>query len=188
MKRLFLAIPVETSNNGFVPLLNELQKKLAHEKFINWSKYNNKHLTLKFIGDTYPDDIQKIINAVEKIVEHHERFTIDFDRTGIFGSRYAPRVVWLGMQNTPQRLMDLEEELLKSFDDIGFLRDRQNFIPHITLGRVKELCDKKYFQKVIDNIEQKTYIRQEVKDIILFQSILRPEGALYKEIKIWHLK
>lgn len=188
MKRLFVAIPIETSNNGFIPLLNDLQKKLAHEKFINWAKYNNIHLTLKFIGDTYPDDIQKIIYSVEKVVKFHRRFTMDFNSTGIFGSRYAPRVIWLGMQETPQKLMDLEEEILKAFDDIGFLRDRQNFVPHITLGRVKELYEKKYFQKVINNIEQKSYIIQEVKDIILFQSILHPEGALYKEIKTWHLK
>ena len=87
------------------------------------------------------------------------------------------------MQNTPQELYDLEEDTLKAFDNIGYLRDRQNFVPHITLGRIKELCEKQYFQKIVSGIEQKSYIKQEVNEIILFQSILRPEGAIYKELK-----
>ena len=108
---------------------------------------------------------------------------MDFNRTGIFGSRYAPRVLWLGMHNTPQELYDLEEDTLNTFDNLGYLRDRQNFVPHITLGRIKELCEKQYFQKIVSGIEQKSYIKQEVNEIILFQSILRPEGAVYKEVK-----
>jgi len=187
VKRLFLAIPIQTENNGFAPLLNELKTRLSHEKRINWSIPKNIHLTLKFIGDTYPQDEPKIIEAVGKVLEKHNRFEMDFNRTGVFGSSYAPRVLWLGMQQTPQQLVDLEEEILNAFDGIGFMRDRQNFVPHITLGRIKDLCEKQYFRKVTMAIEQKTYIHQEVKEVILFQSILRPEGAIYKPLKKWEL-
>ena len=183
MKRLFLAIPIKTIDNGFAPLLDGLKRQLAHEKRINWVRPQHIHLTLKFIGDTPNEDIPKIVDAVGEMLKNHKRFTMDFNRTGIFGSRYAPRVLWLGMQNTPQELYDLEEDTLTSFDKLGYLRDRQNFVPHITLGRIKELCEKQYFQKIVSGIEQKSYIKQEVNEIILFQSILRPEGAIYKELK-----
>ena len=149
MKRLFLAIPIKTTDNDFVPLLDGLKRQLAHEKRINWVKPSHIHLTLKFIGDTHPDEIPKIIDEIGEMVKRHKSFTMDFNRTGIFGSRYAPRVLWLGMQNTPQELLDLEEDTLTSFDKLGFIRDRQNFVPHITLGRIKELCEKQYFQKIV---------------------------------------
>lgn len=183
MKRLFLAIPMKTTDNGFVPLVDGLKRQLAHEKRINWVNPNNIHLTLKFIGDTPNQDIPKIIEEVGLMLKNHKSFTMNFDRTGIFGSRYAPRVLWLGMQNTPQELYDLEEDTLSVFDKLGYLRDRQNFVPHITLGRIKELCEKQYFQKIVGGIEQKSYIKQDVNDIILFQSFLRPEGAVYKILK-----
>ena len=183
MKRLFLAIPIKTVDNDFVPLLGGLKRQLAHEKRINWVKPDNIHLTLKFIGNTPNEDIPKIIDGVGEMLKNHKGFIMDFNRTGIFGSRYAPRVLWLGMQNTPQELYDLEEDTLTTFDNLGYLRDRQNFVPHITLGRIKELCEKQYFQKIVSGIEQKSYIKQEVNEIILFQSILHPEGAVYKEIK-----
>ncbi len=183
MKRLFLAIPIKTADNDFVPLLDGLKRQLAHEKRINWVRPLNIHLTLKFIGDTPNEDIPKIIEAVEEMLKNHKSFTMDFNRTGIFGSRYAPRVLWMGMNETPQELYNLEEDTLTAFDKLGYLRDRQNFVPHITLGRIKELCEKQYFQKIVSSIEQKSYIKQEVNEIILFQSILRPEGATYKELK-----
>ncbi len=183
MKRLFLAIPIKTTDNDFVPLLDGLKRQLAHEKRINWVRPQNIHLTLKFIGDTPNEDIPKIIETVGEMLRNHKCFTMDFNRTGIFGSRYAPRVLWLGMNETPQELYDLEEDTLTAFDKLGYLRDRQNFVPHITLGRIKELCEKQYFQKIVSAIEQKSYIKQEVNEIILFQSILRPEGAIYKELK-----
>ena len=188
MKRLFLAIPIKTNDNGFIPLLEGLRRQLAHEKRINWVKSEHIHLTLKFIGNTPNEDIPKIIDGVGEMLQNHKSFTMDFNRTGIFGSRYAPRVLWLGMQNTPQELYDLEEDTLSTFDKLGYLRDRQNFVPHITLGRIKELCEKQYFQKVVAATEQKSYIKQEVNEIILFQSILRPEGAYYKEIKNFELR
>ena len=187
MKRLFLAIPIQTENNGFQPLLNGLRHSLSHEKLINWVRPTNIHLTLKFIGETPPQDEPKIIAAVSKALENQKSFTMDFNRTGIFGARYAPRVIWLGMQQTPQELLNLEEAVLTAFDNIGYQRDRQNFVPHLTLGRIKDLCEKQYFQKVVQAIEQKSYIRQEVNEIILFQSILRPEGAVYKVVKKWSL-
>ena len=188
MKRLFLAIPIKTNDNGFIPLLEGLRRQLAHEKRINWVKPEHIHLTLKFIGNTPNEDIPKIIDGVGEMLQSHKSFTMDFNRTGIFGSRYAPRVLWLGMQNTPQELYDLEEDTLSTFDKLGYLRDRQNFVPHITLGRIKELCEKQYFQKIVAATEQKSYIKQEVNEIILFQSILRPEGAFYKEIKRFELR
>ena len=188
MKRLFLAIPIKTDDNGFIPLLEGLRRQLAHEKRINWVKPEHIHLTLKFIGNTPNEDIPKIIDGVGEMLRSHKSFTMDFNRTGIFGSRYAPRVLWLGMQNTPQELYELEEDTLSTFDKLGYLRDRQNFVPHITLGRIKELCEKQYFQKVVAATEQKSYIKQDVNEIILFQSILRPEGAFYKEIKKFELR
>jgi 2'-5' RNA ligase len=188
MKRLFLAIPIKTNDNGFIPLLEGLRRQLAHEKRINWVKPEHIHLTLKFIGNTPNEDIPKIIDGVGEMLQSHKSFTMDFNRTGIFGSRYAPRVLWLGMQNTPQELYDLEEDTLSTFDKLGYLRDRQNFVPHITLGRIKELCEKQYFQKIVAATEQKSYIKQDVNEIILFQSILRPEGAFYKEIKKFELR
>ena len=183
MKRTFLAIPI---NGGadFPALSQGLQHNLQHEKHnINWCKTDQIHLTLKFVGDTPEQDVPKIIEACQNVAKNHQPFTMDFNRTGIFGSNHSPRVLWLGMKDEPQALYDLEEDVLDAFDSIGYLRDRQNFVPHITVCRIKQLIDKSFFQQVYQGIEQKTYLHADVNEIVYFQSFLQPTGAFYKVLK-----
>ena len=108
---------------------------------------------------------------------------MDFNRTGLFGSNRVPRVLWLGMQEAPKALYDLEADLLDAFDSVGYMRDRQNFVPHLTVCRIKYLEDKQLFLQVYESIEQKTYLHADVKELVYFQSFLQPSGPYYKVLK-----
>lgn len=187
MKRLFLAIPI-TLGDEFNDMFANLKHSLNFEKNINWANTRQIHLTLKFIGNCYRDDENRIIEAVSKMVENHKPFDLCFEKIGVFGSRYAPRVLWLGPDTNPEQLTALADDTLDVFDRIGFERTTENFVPHLTLCRIKSLVDKQYFQKVIHDIEHKAYINQHVDKIILFQSILEPTGAVYKVEKEFALK
>ena len=182
MKRTFLAISIPCGTE-FPALVEKLKKNLQHERYINYVKTNQIHLTLKFIGQTEDLDIPAINEACRKVAQRHEPFTLDFDKTGLFGSNGTPRVLWLGMNNTPKTLYDLEADVLDAFDDIGYLRDRQNFVPHLTVCRIKSLVDKQFFLQVCNSIEQKTYLHTDVKELVYYQSILQPTGPIYKVIK-----
>lgn len=183
MKRTFLAIPIPVGAE-YPALVERLQHNLEHERRnINWCKTNQIHLTLKFIGDTPDQDIPKIIEACQQVAKRHQPFAMDFNRTGIFGSNHSPRVLWLGMKDEPKALYDLEEDILTAFDQIGYLRDRQNFVPHLTVCRIKTLVDKPFFQQVYQNIEQKTYLQTNVNEMVYLQSFLQPTGAFYKTLK-----
>ena len=181
-KRTFLAIHIPTGTD-YPAMVERLKKNLPHEKYINYCRPENIHLTLKFLGSTPVDDIPNIIEACQKVAKRHQPFTMDFDRTGYFGSNNVPRVLWLGMNDQPKALFDLEADLLDAFDDLGYLRDRQNFVPHLTVCRIKSLVDKQFFLKVCNSIEQKTYLHADVKELVYFQSILQPTGPIYKPLK-----
>jgi 2'-5' RNA ligase len=105
---------------------------------------------------------------------------------GIFGSAYDPRVIWFGMQKA-EPLKALADDVLTSVEKIGWERDRQNFVPHLTIARIKYVPDKKLFQKVID--ENKNAFIQEiyVAEFHLYESILLREGPLYKVLETYHL-
>ena len=181
-KRTFLAISIPCSTQ-FPAMVERLKKNLQHEKYINDVKTNQIHLTLKFVGDTPAEDIPNIIEACQKVAKKHQPFSMDFDRTGFFGSNNVPRILWLGMNNQPKALFDLEADLLDAFDDLGYLRDRQNFVPHLTVCRIKQLVDKQFFLQICNSIEQKTYLHADVKELIYFQSFLQPTGPIYKVLK-----
>ena len=183
IKRTFVAIPIHCGEE-FATLTQHLQKNLGHEyRNINWCKTTQIHLTLKFVGDTPAQDIPTIIEACQKVAQRHQPFSMDFNRTGLFGSNHSPRVLWLGMKDQPKALFDLEDDILDAFDALGYLRDRQNFVPHLTLCRIKRLIDKQFFMQIYQSIEQKTYIYEQVKDIIYFQSFLNTTGVNHKILK-----
>lgn len=183
MKRTFLAIHLPCGTE-FPALTQRLQRNLEHERRnINWCKPDQIHLTLKFVGDTPEQDIPKIIEACQQVAQRHQPFTMDFNRTGFFGSNHSPRVLWLGMKDEPQALYELEADILDAFDGLGYLRDRQNFVPHLTVCRIKQLVDKPFFQQICQGIEQKTYLHADVKEMVYLQSFLQPTGAFYKTLK-----
>ena len=181
-KRTFLAIHIPTGTE-YPALVEKLKKNLPHEKYINYCRPENIHLTLKFLGNTPVEDIPAIIETCQKVAKNHQPFTMDFDRTGLFGSNRVPRVLWLGMNDQPKALFDLENDLLDAFDDLGYLRDRQNFVPHLTVCRIKSLVDKQFFMQIYNSIEQKIYLHADVKELVYYQSILQPTGPIYKVLK-----
>lgn len=185
MKRLFVAVKIQPDNQ-FEEIYGELRKKLILEK-IKWVEPQNLHLTLKFLGKTPAEDFGKIHNLLQDVAARHSAFELTLQQSGIFGSRYSPRVIWLGT-NGNQELTALGEDALNSFDAAGFKRDRGNFVPHLTLGRIKQLTNKKYFQDVISQYHETFFQKQTVEQFYLFESILNRTGPVYKILKSYNLK
>jgi 2'-5' RNA ligase len=177
IKRLFIAIPLPDTD-PLRGLLDQLKHQLATEK-INWVKLQNLHLTIKFLGPVRTALIPQIISTTQDCVSQHKSFTLDFNKTGIFGSRYDPKVLWLGTKTPPDELFSLTENLLNQLDSIGFKRDRQNFVPHLTLGRIKQLKQKPHFQQVVQSIPQQSYLKTTIKEVRLYESILHKSGPEY---------
>lgn len=184
-KRLFLAVPIRPE----VQLLKQrtfLMSNLLDEK-INWVKEENIHLTLKFIGKTPAKKIPDIIEAVNECVKKTKSFQMILERIGLFGSNYHARVVWLGIKENKQ-LRKLHECILKSLEDIGFPSDRQNFVPHFTLGRIKKIQHKDHFKRVMERSEKGFIQEVKVNNFVLFESILTADGPIYKSIKRFELE
>lgn len=177
MKRLFVALPLEPSDQ-LLALLGSLQKRLSHER-INWVKPENMHLTLKFLGETPGFRLQEINQALLEATAGASRFEYTFDKTGLFGSRHSPRVLWLGMQERNPALDHLTERVIDAMDRVGFQRDRQNFVPHLTLGRIHQLSDRKLFSTIVDSIPQQSYLQGTATEIVLYESFLLRQGPRY---------
>ncbi len=186
MRRLFIAIQIEPDPE-LIKLVETLKSKLRHDR-ITWINTNNLHLTLKFIGETNEEFVEAITIAMQKAASTINPFEIRFDKLGLFGSSYDPRVIWIGSIQLNEAVNRLGENVLNELNSIGFKRDRQNFVSHLTIGRIKELSDKSYFQDVIKSQPQIIFQTSLVKKIILFESILRREGPIYKEISVVELK
>jgi RNA 2',3'-cyclic 3'-phosphodiesterase len=185
MKRLFAAIDLKPGKE-FIDTYAEFQKTLKHER-INWVGINNMHLTLKFFGETDERRIPSINTSLTKSAQQVPPFNLCFNKTGTFGSSYNPKVIWLGAEDQP-KLNRLFKMLKVELEMKGFEYDRQNFVPHLTLGRIRNLSDKQLFREVMDKFRAAFILEQEVTAFHLYESVLTFQGPIYTQLQTIELK
>jgi 2'-5' RNA ligase len=185
IKRLFFANPIE-SNVISKYIIPELKESLKNEN-ISWAKNHQLHLTLKFLGDTPIHNIKLLNHLFENLTQNYLSYNIKIKNIKIFGSRYKPQVIWIGIEDNGQT-NDLYQTIQKEFHLLGVKKKSQNFVPHITLGRIKKISDKTYFQEVIhkySNVEAETI---KIEKFVLFESQLTTKGAIHIPLNTFLLK
>ena len=185
MKRLFVAIKIHPSEK-FLKTYDSLKSGLRFAR-ITWVKPESIHVTLKFFGETMENRIPDISKVLQEVAGRHKPFTSELVNVGIFGSSYSPKVIWFGIDK-PEPLKKLGNDVLQSVESIGWENDRQNFVPHLTIGRIKDIPDKHLFQSVIDE-HKKTWMQEvQVSEFHLYESILRSGGPIYKVLETYNLR
>jgi 2'-5' RNA ligase len=184
MKRLFIAIKIVPEQS----LLNVYYdiKKRCHLSKIKWVDSDLFHLTLKFLGEVPERKIDEISNLVDSIVSNYVPFEFIIRGVGIFGSSYRPRVVWLGIEKNDS-LTAFGNAVLDGFDKIGFKRDSQNFVPHLTVGRIKYVQDKNLLRQTVSMYKNTPLQKVMVNKIVLYESILHKTGPEYIPIMEFNL-
>lgn len=127
--RLFIALRFE---DAFLAQLTAYQKELRKAGFRgNFTKRENLHLTLAFIGE-YPDRF-RVLKAMIKTP--FSPFVLRTGKTGYFND-----LMWLGLDGAGA-LSEYVSGLRKALGEEGIPFDNKRFSPHITLIRHCERGD-----------------------------------------------
>lgn len=180
IKRLFIAFDFNV-DNVFLKFYSQ-----THSVFTKLDKYNLvkpelMHVTLKFLGETDPKKINSIMQEIRHTVKNIPAFDVKTEKLGIFGSRYQPRVLWLGIEKKTE-LEQLHKQLNKGMWKLGFKPDFNNFVPHLTLARINKIDDKHYFWKKMEYLPQDFVQQIHVNKIILYESILQGHIPVYGKV------
>ena len=185
MQRLFIAIPI-TLDSEFVALTDHLKAHTGYDHIV-WTEAKVQHLTLRFLGETPDPQIEPLIASMGQILKDVHYFQLTIDKLGVFGSHYKPTTLWLGFQDF-EVLRQIHERIEKVLPTIGFEADHGNFVPHITLGRIKNLANKNKFWQLFEQCQPTHTQTIDVNRIVLYRSKLRPAGPVYTEMAHWNLQ
>ncbi len=177
MKRLFCAIKVSPAE-AIRDVLLTFREELYDER-ISWVAPENLHITLKFFGDTPGREESGIKEALSKAATRTPPFSFHLKSCGTFGNPCQPRVVWLGI-NGGEGIKKLYNEVNKSLEPLGYKPDRQLFVPHLTIGRIKHLGDTDILRELLGEFEHVAFGSADIRKFYLFQSILKPGGPEYR--------
>lgn len=124
--RIFIAIRF---TEAFKASILDAQEGLKEQGIRgNFTRPENLHLTLAFIGET--DRIDDIKTAVASV--RFDPFVITTGQLGCFNGR--SRVLWMGIQGK-EKMKTLALRLRKALDERGINYSHGPFQPHITLVR-----------------------------------------------------
>lgn len=170
-----------------IDLPPHIKHKIANFKRENLKKLrnikevedNNLHITIKFLGEIEENKVQDIVKRMNEM--NFMNFEIKVKGAGVFPNIYNARIIWVGVESI--EIFELKLKIDETLEELGFQRDH-NFTPHITIARLKGREN----PKVIEEIASKNddFGNFKAEEIILFQSILTPQKAIYKEIAKIH--
>lgn len=106
----------------------------------SWSREDNLHLTLKFLGNISAGDIQKLSDSVERTVKIAAPFELTIAGGGAFPPRGRPTVLWLGASDKEASASNLEilhSSIESELAGAGFPREPRPFHPHLTIARLR---------------------------------------------------
>lgn len=174
--RAFIAIDVEM-NDKIKEIYDTLKKTNAKLKFV---EPQNIHLTIKFLGEIDEKMVEKIKEDMKEATKEIKPFKAILKGLGVFPNERHIRVIWIGFNDNGETVAiskNIDERLCK----YGFKKEK-DFKPHVTIARMKSIEAKDKVIQVIKENKEKEFGEVDCNTIKLKQSILRPEGPIYKTI------
>jgi 2'-5' RNA ligase len=131
--RLFIAVNFcDDVKNHILSIQNMIKEKSLKG---NFSRLENLHLTMAFLGETPSKQVPLICSVMEKASAQCGPFSLDFVRTGFF--RHSNKELWwIGVDlDGSENVFKLRRLLEEGLREAGLYFDERPFNAHITLGR-----------------------------------------------------
>lgn len=162
---------------------SKLQRKLTG---LRWVPRENLHFTLKFLGPVPENKIAPITSALQQPIRAVPRFSIIARGIGVFPDIRRPRVLWVGLES--KTLATLATEVERALEPLGFAREKRAFQPHLTIGRWRGFgSSPTQITKATESWKEYGFGSFWVEEAILFQSVLKPQGAVYSALEVFPL-
>lgn len=150
---------------------------------VRWVEPEHMHITLKFFGDIAPELTSDICRRVQGVLDESQPFEIEVAGVGAFPSNDRPRTIWAGVAAGSGPLIDLAQRIETALEPLGFPRERRQFHPHLTLGRVKGRGPMDPLSSRIAKFDDQHQLgATAVDELLLLSSERTPTGPVYSRM------
>ena len=176
MPRLFVALEIGSQAQRQIA---DEQKRLAETirgGGLRWTKYDQLHITLVFIGQLSDERAAAIVHAMRDPLPHPP-FRCALGGLGAFPPRGAPRALWIGVKSGAEQLVRVQGLVAERLETLGVERERRPFSPHLTLARWKD--SRSSDRPRTTTASPATIASVDAHGVTLFQSHVTPAGSTY---------
>jgi len=143
----------------------------------------NFHVTLCFNGKTSQQQLCELESAVQELTQELSQehkmapFSLHFNEFGYFTK---PGIAFIGCNNVPDPLMELNQQLERISRQQGLSIERRPYVPHISLFRRLTTPPPSPVMEPNFTLEATSFT--------LFESVTQKEGVRYQSIFEWPLQ
>lgn len=183
--RVFISFPIKES---ILPELQNIQEKVIEynpKMPVTWSKDDNMHVTLAFLGDVTEDRLEDLKKILQREIAGKNKFSYWLEAVSAFPNLNHPHVLVVAVGEELRHSTILRENIVNSLEANGFLSDEEKpWRPHITLGRIKRQWNNPVGLYKI-KVDKKVW---EVDKVFLMQSELTADGPIYTVLEEYELQ
>jgi RNA 2',3'-cyclic 3'-phosphodiesterase len=151
---------------------------------LRWDQPDKYHLTLQFLGPVRR--LGPVVDGLAAAMAGQEAFPFRLGGAGAFPKAGRAHVVWIGAAVGGGEMVGLAGAVAGSLRPAGYEPDRKEFHPHLTVARLK----------VPDNVAEvlaaigpgPVGAEFTVGEVLLYQSRLSPQGAMYTVLERFPLR
>lgn len=193
-KRTFIAIEfpneVIRSLQRFCQGLRTDLERQQLDRVLRFVTPRNIHLTLRFLGDTTPEQVETISAELTKLVSAQPAFDLTLRGLGCFPSKHQPNLLWTDVQCPSNQLSRLQPPIEALARTVGFAAETKAFKPHITVARVERSASSAEVRRLgswLDQMLGSKTVHEwsasfQAQEISFVESNLQPGGSQYSSL------
>jgi 2'-5' RNA ligase len=187
--RLFVAIVLpETVRDEILRVQGELQPLVPREA-ARWSRPDQFHLTLRFLGNVPAVAVGGLMQSVEAVCRNASPLALSAKGIGFFPNPRSPRVIWAGIHDDSGRLVDLQQRLEMAVSPFNSEPGKTNFTGHVTLGRLKKPGQGEVRALAVraQSLAAQMFGNWTAHEVVIIRSELFSPGARHTLLAAFHL-
>jgi len=177
--RLFVAMPMPEAVRNEISGVQQEMQRLVPRDAVRWTKPEQFHLTLRFLGDVPVERVAALQEAVHAVCRGSPALRLRAQGTGFFPNARSPRVIWAGVNDGEGHLVDLQKKIEAVVRLFTKESGTERFAGHVTVGRVKFL-KRPEIEKLAEHaqvVKDHLFGEWTANEVELIRSDLLPAGA-----------
>lgn len=182
--RLFVALEIPSAlRTSFAALMTDLRAldTESSAKKPSWTRPENLHVTLKFMGNVAPDKFDDIRAALAG-VRSERSVELRFSGLGFFPDARRPRFVWASIAAS-QNLGAIAAAIDRGVAGFGVPNEQRAFTAHLTLARCQHGAISSSLRTTIQKDAARDFGGFRTNEFHLIESKLKSSGAEYTTLQ-----
>jgi 2'-5' RNA ligase len=188
--RAFIALPIPETVKVEIERAREELRRALPEHCARWTKRDQFHLTLRFLGNVEEARVSELAAAVGAACSGFPALPLRAERIGCFPDLRFPRVVWVWVHDEADRLGDLQKAVAQATAPFAESDADKKFTGHVTIARTHGIkrSQAEILATLAHAMSGRFFGEWRADQVELMRSELLAEGARHSVVAAFGLK